>query len=907
MDNKELYYRIWCCLVLVLLLTPTVRTLAQNASLAFTLDLPDPYPFESRGSFGHSIASVPDINNDGYTDIAIGDPGGANQEGNITGVVYVYSGKNGALLRRIEHPETELGASLSFGVEVQGIPDLDGDGRGDILARSASNFSVNNRSGLYAFNGYNGNQIFSIVTSTPMGFSVANTIAVLTDRNRPNNTKVAVATPEKREAGSSTLGRVDVFTGRNHTLLYSVYSPDPQDFGFFAESIIPVPDANSDGIDDLLVGAYGEDSEASTTFLGGRAYLFSGSDGSLLYTISSPSGGGLFGISMSGIPDINGDDLGDFIVAFTGRNYVFDGSNGRLEYTMHGTDVTLGMHDITGDGLGDIASAVFDPTTGNEQITLYSGSDGSEITGVSVPRGVGDLAVSRSASGDTYLWIAHPYLSEGDRIRVYRISDATNNDFNIPPLQGWSDLEALKADYDLKSSSIEAPYSHQYWCIARESCAEYEQSGETGWAGGFVQFLFDYMDNVLNGNNGSKYDCDNKWFSTTCFAKAGEVHITNDLEPGFKAYCNIIESLDESNRIDAVLKWNDDHNIFLNRSVRFCIDEIASAGEIPGVFAGYIKNTIVSRAVLLRETTQEICNLSPPLIAKISSPSDSMNFPPMLSMDELHNPGLEIISDFRVGTYDNDFFLSVGKSYSIVLSEKTSGSPLNINNLSYSIDSDSDVATIGTDGVLTIHKTPRPYSNMVHMVHVSVSNGEMSGIGQFALVDHDSDGDHIVDSFEESIGLDPYVSNASTDTDGDGLSDIFEVGYSNPLDSDSDNDGFSDKVEFDAGSSPTSPESIPTAVEPRSELPHSSIFTSLYPNPFSHLAQFSLSVHRPQQVRVEVFSVLGRKVAFLYDGPLPSLQEHRFTLDGSDLPAGLYLIRAQGEHFSTTRKAVIVR
>ncbi len=81
----------------------------------------------------------------------------------------------------------------------------------------------------------------------------------------------------------------------------------------------------------------------------------------------------------------------------------------------------------------------------------------------------------------------------------------------------------------------------------------------------------------------------------------------------------------------------------------------------------------------------------------------------------------------------------------------------------------------------------------------------------------DTDGDGLTDSFELSIGTDP----TQADTDGDSLSDGFEVGYDgnasaynpatdlNPLAVDTDGDGFNDNVEVTYNSDPLSNTSIP--------------------------------------------------------------------------------------------------
>ena len=80
-----------------------------------------------------------------------------------------------------------------------------------------------------------------------------------------------------------------------------------------------------------------------------------------------------------------------------------------------------------------------------------------------------------------------------------------------------------------------------------------------------------------------------------------------------------------------------------------------------------------------------------------------------------------------------------------------------------------------------------------------------------------------------------------------------------------------------------------------------------YPNPFNPLTQFTLTIARDQLVLVEVFNVLGEQVALLDDRELKAGQRYAYTLDGSHLASGLYLIRAVGEYFSVTRKVTLLK
>lgn len=75
-------------------------------------------------SFGQSLAGLNDINNDGYSDIIVGDPNYAS-----VGEVYVYSGKDQQLLSRLT---PSVGGS-GFGYAVSGINDVNNDRTPDFI------------------------------------------------------------------------------------------------------------------------------------------------------------------------------------------------------------------------------------------------------------------------------------------------------------------------------------------------------------------------------------------------------------------------------------------------------------------------------------------------------------------------------------------------------------------------------------------------------------------------------------------------------------------------------------------------------------------------------------------------------------------------------------------------------
>ena len=98
------------------------------------------------------------------------------------------------------------------------------------------------------------------------------------------------------------------------------------------------------------------------------------------------------------------------------------------------------------------------------------------------------------------------------------------------------------------------------------------------------------------------------------------------------------------------------------------------------------------------------------------------------------------------------------------------------------------------------------------------------------------------------------------------------------------------------------------AIEPGPDgLPGTHNLSAVYPNPFNPQANFTLAVAEQQSVRIAVYDALGREVAMLFNGTLTAGPEHAFTIDGADLPSGVYMVRATGEQFTDVRRVTLMK
>ena len=148
----------------------------------------------------------------------------------------------------------------------------------------------------------------------------------------------------------------------------------------FGEAVDGVGDLNRDGRADFIVGEPMSDGET------GRAIVYSGRNRAVLYEYAGPAPASRFGYSAAGLGDVSGDGLPDFVVGAPleaeGRAYVYSGADGHLIYALEGAKegakfgaAVAAAGDVDRDGLADVI--VTAPGTGT--VEIFSGADGSRL------------------------------------------------------------------------------------------------------------------------------------------------------------------------------------------------------------------------------------------------------------------------------------------------------------------------------------------------------------------------------------------------------------------------------------------------------------------------------------------------------------------------------------------------
>ena len=288
---------------------------------------PPVYTFTGEASsdfFGASVSGAGDVNNDGFDDLIVGaffnDAGGSS-----AGRAYVYSGQSNVLL----HTFTGEAAEDRFGVSVSGAGDVNNDGFDDLIVGATLNDAGGFNAGrAYVFSGQTGDTLYVFTGEAAVDY-FGRSVSGAGDVNNDGFDDLIVGA-HSNTAGGSDAGRAYVYSGQSGVLLYNFTGEAAEDQ--FGLSVASAGDVDNDGFDDLIVEAPLNDAGGHNA---GRAYVFSGLNGDTLYVFTGEAAGDRFGWSVASAGDVNSDGFDDVIVGAqhndaggvqAGRAYVYLGA-----------------------------------------------------------------------------------------------------------------------------------------------------------------------------------------------------------------------------------------------------------------------------------------------------------------------------------------------------------------------------------------------------------------------------------------------------------------------------------------------------------------------------------------------------------------------------------------------------
>ena len=252
------------------------------------------------------------------------------------------------------------------------------------------------------------------------------TLVTLGDINGDGVPDVAVAAPFQDGDFLSTdasygkpqnVGKIFVLDGSNLSVLEELNDPEfeqiqPQHFGGqLGYSMSTVADLDADGIADLIAGVphhIGDPTSHEAIINAGEAFVFSGKDGHVLFTLLDPTAeeDGKMGTAVAGLGDVNADGSADLLVGVPGKDiggedglpnvglaYVFSGSTGQLIRTLNHPEeggseagaafgaAVANAGDIDADGVSDLLIGA----PGRGRAYTFSGKTGNLIFTISSP------------------------------------------------------------------------------------------------------------------------------------------------------------------------------------------------------------------------------------------------------------------------------------------------------------------------------------------------------------------------------------------------------------------------------------------------------------------------------------------------------------------------------------------
>lgn len=213
------------------------------------------------------------------------------------------------------------------------------------------------------------------------------------------------------------VGKIFILSGTDYSMLSLCNDPEfelvqPQHFGGqLGASLGVVGDLNGDGVADLIAGVPHHIDNPSTReaiINAGEALVFSGKDGTLLFTLRDPTTeeDGKMGTAVAGLGDVNADGIPDLLVGVPGKDiggedgipnvglaYIFSGANGSLIRTLNhpaqdGAEAGAALGsavanagDVDGDGVSDAIVGA----PGEGHVFVFSGKTGAVLFDIASP------------------------------------------------------------------------------------------------------------------------------------------------------------------------------------------------------------------------------------------------------------------------------------------------------------------------------------------------------------------------------------------------------------------------------------------------------------------------------------------------------------------------------------------
>ncbi len=275
--------------------------------------------------FGKAVADVGDVDGDGHADVLVGNPR-ARAAGGRPGRAYVFSGRTGQVIRTL----TGVRDGDAFGSAVAGS--VSADGRVTLVI-GAPNAGPLHKGAVYVYHDLSAGPAFVIASDSADAQLGAMFVSTVGDVDGDGVTDVYASDWAGNGANAlARAGRVYIHSGADGRRLYTLTGEAAGDG--FGIGVADAGDVDGDGHADLVIGAWQNGSAAPS---GGKVYLYSGADGSLMRAITGKVMGETFGFDATGVGDVDGDGTPDLLLTSawsaihggrSGRMFIVSGASG---------------------------------------------------------------------------------------------------------------------------------------------------------------------------------------------------------------------------------------------------------------------------------------------------------------------------------------------------------------------------------------------------------------------------------------------------------------------------------------------------------------------------------------------------------------------------------------------------
>jgi hypothetical protein len=299
---------------------------------------------------GWSVAGLGDVNGDGVEDYAAGAPFAGLVSSFRPGIVRLYSGRTGEVLR------TWYGAAHGdeFGVSVAPVHDFDHDGRTDLIVGSPGWNGDRGRAVIYSTN--SGAQLWQ-VNGLAAGDAMGTAVARIGYCNGDFAQDFAVGAPNEDGGGQSNRGTVRLYSGATGGILRTI-TPGNYTEVYFGRALSGGVDWDDDGYHDVVVGSPLVSLQGRTWC--GMASVHSSATGLTLALWYGPTAGEQYGHSVAGLGDVNGDGHDEVLIGAPLADTA-GANSGRIELRSTPQGAPLRTHTgTTGEKMGYAVAAVSD-------------------------------------------------------------------------------------------------------------------------------------------------------------------------------------------------------------------------------------------------------------------------------------------------------------------------------------------------------------------------------------------------------------------------------------------------------------------------------------------------------------------------------------------------------------------